>query len=141
MISKNAQIFKSFSQENGISLKFISEDEDFILYSMLVKVQCGCKFKMDWVFSKDDSMVLVRGNDIISGINPSKINYMYKVVNDLNKEHTAFKFVLKNESTIDIYAFMLFENNFNARVIGEMAYRLTLSVEEAYPKLMRIVLS
>ena len=140
MITKNAQQFRSFLISQDINLEFIEGHNGETLVEIRESLNCGAKLRIGVIFDKEDSMVSIYGMDFIQGINPTKKNYMYEAVNDLNNKYTYYKFLL-NSDTVELQAFALFNNNFSSEVIMRYIMGMINIANEEFSGLMKIIWS
>lgn len=140
MLSKNAQEFKNYLISQNINLEFIEGENEKTSVEIRETLKCGAKLRILIIFDKEDSLVGVFGLDFIQGINPTRRNYMYETINDLNDKYTYYKYVLDKDSLM-VQSYQLFDNNFNSNVIMKIIFGMINVVDTEYQNLMKIIWS
>lgn len=140
MLTNNAVSFRNFLNSQNINLEFIEGDNGETLVEIREGLKCGAKLRIVAIFDKEDSMVSIYGMDFVQGINPTKKNYMYETVNDLNNRYTYYKFLLDRDA-VEIQAFALFNDNFNSEVVMRYIMGMIRVAEQEFSGLMRVMWS
>ena len=140
MITNNAQQFKSFLMSQDINLDFMEDENGNTLVEIRESLKCGTKLRVIVIFNKEDSMVSMYGIDFVQGINPTKRNYMYEAINDLNNKYTYYKFLL-DKDRVEVQSFVLFDDNFSNEVIMKYIMGMINVVEQEFSGLMKIMWS
>lgn len=140
MLTENAQQFKNYLISKDMDLEFVEQDNGDSVLELRQELKCGAKMRIVLVFTEDDSLVCIYGVDFIQGINPSKKNYMYEAINDINKSYSYYKFIMNKDDIIS-QAFLPVDGNFKSEVIMNLLFGMIRVVENEFAGLMRIMWS
>jgi len=138
MLTKNAQEFKNFLRSQNIELEFFEGENGETIVETVQSLNSGLKLRMVIIFGEDDGIVSIYGLDFVSAINPARKNYIYELLNELNKKYTYYKYIL-DKDTIRIETHAVFSDNFNPHVVMTQLIGMMRLVESDYPELMRVI--
>lgn len=95
-----------------------------------------------FLISMDDSVYTLLQCRLIKLNNPAKREKMLYLLNQLNSNYKANKYILTDDDNVDfIVPFIAIEEDFNPEVIMILTSNILKDLEEDYAKIMRVIWS
>lgn len=139
-MTKNSQLFKEFLERNDIWVEFFDEDGDTFC-NIKQRLECGPTVNILLVFDKDDKLVRLYTMGYITFNNPSRKQYIYSMLNELNNKYSFFKFVIDNQNNISVNYYLPFLDNFSSDIVMQQIISTIGVLEDEYAGFMKLIWS
>jgi len=137
-MTKNSQQFKELLEKNDIWVEFFDNEGDSYC-NIKQKLACGPTINLILVFDNDDRLVRLHTMGYITFNNPSRKEYVYSLLNELNNKYSYFKFVIDKENNISVAYYLPFLNNFSSDVVMQQILSTIEVMENEYAGFMKLI--
>ncbi|WP_306561894.1 YbjN domain-containing protein [Megasphaera sp.] len=120
--------YRELTDDEGVTRAFIAQHE--IKNNQILTVT--------YEFSEEETFLDLGIFDIAKIEDPSKREAVLDLINELNQGYRFGKFFVSDEGDVVMRWSLFIKDHFDPAVLLDMAFMLVGTIEEAYPKFMKI---
>lgn len=140
-MATNADLFKDYLKKENFYTDNWKTDDGNEVFQLRQKLENGPDGRLLIVLDKENNIVSIYALDYVTLSNPSRKDYMYRLLNELNMKYTYNKFTLSEDNNIIVSCFIPFDNNFKPEIVMQNVYGAYKAMQNEYPGLMKVMWS
>lgn len=136
-MGKNAAKFKNFIDEKKLFMEEW-ESDNIKFFAFEENIKNGPKIRAVVGFGNDDLSAATYVVNYVNFSNPSKKEYVYELINELNSKYTYNKFTMDRAGNVMIAVHIPIGNSFDPQSVLDLMIFAFKAAEEEYSRFMKL---